>query len=186
MTDFSEARERMVTRQIVGRGIRSSAVIRAMREVPREAFVDASLQDSAYADSPLPIGAGQTISQPYIVAYMIEALRLGDEARVLEVGTGCGYAAAVLSRVAGTVHTIERHGQLARAARATLQRLGYHNVTVIEGDGSNGWPPAAPFDGIVVAAGSTEVPRSLSDQLAVGACLVMPVGPSASDQRLVR
>jgi protein-L-isoaspartate(D-aspartate) O-methyltransferase len=186
MTDSSIARRQMVVRQIQGRGITSAAVIRAMGEVPREEFIGADMREFAYEDSPLPIGLGQTISQPYIVAYMIDALDLEGGERVLEVGTGSGYAAAVIARIAREVHTIERHAALASSARATFERLGYRNVQVHEGDGTRGWPRAAPYDAIVVAAGGTEPPVSLRNQLAIGGRLVIPVGPTPREQRLVR
>ena len=186
MADLSESRRQMVAHQIQDRGVRSGAVARAMQEVPREEFMSESMREFAYADSPLPIGEGQTISQPYIVAYMTEALELEGGEKVLEVGTGSGYAAAVLARIAGEVYTIERHPSLARSARETLRRLGYDNVHVIEGDGTKGWPEAAPYDAIVVAAGGVEVPPALRSQLAVGGRLVIPVGPSPREQRLVR
>jgi protein-L-isoaspartate(D-aspartate) O-methyltransferase len=186
MADLSEARRRMVAHQIMERGVRSEAVARAMREVPREEFMGENMREFAYSDSPLPIGEGQTISQPYIVAYMTEALELEGGERVLEVGTGSGYAAAVLARIADEVYTIERHPGLARGARATLERLGYRNVRVLEGDGTRGWPDAAPYDAIVVAAGGAEVPPALRSQLAVGGRLVIPVGPTPREQRLVR
>jgi protein-L-isoaspartate(D-aspartate) O-methyltransferase len=176
----------MVAHQILERGVRSEAVARAMREVPREAFIGAEMQEFAYADSPLPIGEGQTISQPYIVAYMIDALELEGGERVLEIGTGSGYAAAVLSRIAREVYTIERHPSLARDARSALARVGYDNVHVIEGDGTRGWPEAAPYDAIVVAAGGPEVPPALREQLAIGGCLLMPIGSTPREQRLVR
>ena len=186
MADLSEARRQMVAHQIQERGVRSAAVARAMRDVPREEFMAEKMREFAYADSALPIEEGQTISQPYIVAYMTEALGLEGGERVLEVGTGSGYAAAVLAHIADEVYTIERHPSLARSARATLQRLGYRNVHVIEGDGTKGWPEAAPYDAIVVAAGGIEVPAALRDQLAVGGRLVIPVGPTPREQRLVR
>jgi protein-L-isoaspartate(D-aspartate) O-methyltransferase len=176
----------MVAHQILERGVHSEAVARAMREVPREAFIGEEMREFAYADAPLPIGEGQTISQPYIVAYMIDALDLEGGEKVLEVGTGSGYAAAVLSRIAREVYTIERHPSLARHARAALARLGYDNVHVIEGDGSQGWPQAAPYDAIVVAAGGPEVPNALKEQLAIGGRLVMPIGDTPREQRLVR
>src|SRR5438067_2703322 len=168
MADLSAARGQMVAHQIVERGVRSEPVARAMREVPREAFMKEELREFAYSDSPLPIAEEQTISQPYIVAYMTEALELEGGERVLEVGTGSGYAAAVLSRIAGEVYTIERHASLARNARQVLERLGYRNVHVIEGDGTRGWPEAAPYDGIAVAAGGAEVAPSPRGQLAIG------------------
>jgi protein-L-isoaspartate(D-aspartate) O-methyltransferase len=186
MADLSEARRQMVAHQIQERGVRSRAVARAMQEVPREEFMSEEMREFAYADSPLPIGEGQTISQPYIVAYMTEALELEGGERVLEVGTGSGYAAAVLSRIARQVYTIERHPSLARGARKTLERLGYRNVQVIEGDGTKGYPAGAPYDAIVVAAGGVEVPQTLKNQLAIGGRLVIPVGPTPREQRLVR
>src|SRR5688572_11410584 len=186
MADLSEARRQMVAHQIQERGVSSPVVARAMREVPREEFMSEEMREFAYADSPLPIGEGQTISQPYIVAYMTEALELEGGERVLEVGTGSGYAAAVLARIADKVVTIERHPSLARSARATLERLGYANVRVVVGGGTRGWPQAAPYDAIVVAAGGAGVPPALRSQLAIGGRLVIPVGPSTREQRLVR
>ncbi|GGC33706.1 hypothetical protein GCM10011371_21400 [Novosphingobium marinum] len=169
-------RAAMVERQLAGRGICDPQVLRAMREVPREAFVPEALAASAYDDSPLPIDEGQTISQPYIVALMIEAASPEAGDRVLEVGAGSGYAAAVLSRIAGTVFAIERHATLAEAARRRLEDLGYDNAHVISGDGSGGLPGEAPFDAILVAARSTDVPMALKRQLRVGGRLVIPVG----------
>jgi len=186
MADPSTARRQMVAHQIVERGVRSEPVARAMREVPREAFMKEELREFAYSDSPLPIGEGQTISQPYIVAYMAEALELEGGERVLEVGTGSGYAAAVLSRIAAEVYTIERHESLARDAQAALTRLGYSNVHVVVGDGTKGLPAAAPYDAIVVAAGGPQVPAALREQLAIGGRLVMPIGDTPREQRLVR
>jgi protein-L-isoaspartate(D-aspartate) O-methyltransferase len=183
---FADARGRMVTWQIADRGIRDPAVLAAMREIPREAFVDSSQADHAYEDRPLPIGAGQTISQPYIVAVMTEALRLRPGDRVLEIGTGSGYAAAVLSVIAAEVYTVERIESLAAAAARRLRELGYASVHVRHGDGSLGWPEHAPYDAIVVTAGGPDVPPSLLRQLAVGGRLVMPVGPTPRSQRLVR
>ena len=159
MRDLSRARERMVEIQIARRGVRDRRVLKAMREVPREAFVEPGFEEFAYEDGPLPIGEGQTISQPYIVALMIEAAELEPGDRVLEVGAGSGYAAAVLSRIADRVHAIERHAALAAAgAGAAWPRLGYDNVELRVGDGTQGWPEAAPFDAILVAAGGPEVP----------------------------
>jgi protein-L-isoaspartate(D-aspartate) O-methyltransferase len=188
MDDTARRRERMVEQQIAGRGVRDPAVLRAMRTVPREAFVPERLFEFAYDDSPLPIAERQTISQPFIVALMAEALRLDPDAapRVLEIGTGSGYAAAVLGEIAGEVYTIERHGSLAGAARAVLADLGYDNVHVEEGDGTRGWSEHAPYDGIVVAAGSPEVPGSLRRQLAIGGRLVIPIGDDPRGQRLMR
>jgi protein-L-isoaspartate(D-aspartate) O-methyltransferase len=179
-------RLRMVRGQVESRGIRDPGVIRAMTEVPREAFVPEDQAEFAYRDSPLPIAEGQTISQPYIVALMTAALEIGPGDRVLEIGTGSGYAAAVLSRIAGEVYTVERHGPLAEGARQALESLRYDNVHVLHGDGTLGWPEHAPFDAIVVAAGGPEVPKALRDQLAVGGRLVIPVGPTPRLQELVR
>ncbi len=179
-------RKRMVDVHIAGRGIRDRAVLDAMRTVPRERFVDAGMQEFAYEDSPLPIGAGQTISQPYIVALMIEAAGIGAGDHVLEVGAGSGYAAAVVSRIAGHVHAIERHASLVEAAQARFDALGYANITLRVGDGSSGWPQVAPFDAILVAAGAPAPPHALREQLAVGGSLVVPVGDSVLGQRLLR
>lgn len=179
-------RQRMVDVQLAARGIRDLGVLEAMRTVPRERFVDAGMQEFAYEDSPLPIAAGQTISQPYIVALMIEAAGIGPGDRVLEVGAGSGYAAAVISRIAGQVHAIERHATLVEAAQARFDALGYDNITLRHGDGSGGWPEQAPFDAILVAAGAPAPPQALRTQLAVGGRLVIPVGDSPLGQRLRR
>lgn len=176
----------MVDLQIEARGIRDTAVLAAMREVPRHEFVAASLRREAYDDTPLPIEERQTISQPYIVALMLEAARLGPDDRVLEVGAGSGYASAVASRLAAHVDAIERHPRLVELARERLARLGYDNVAVHEGDGSNGWRDGAPYDAIVVAAAGPRVPAALRQQLAPGGRLVMPVGGEHGTQRLVR
>ena len=184
--DTSKSRERMVTEQIEARGIVDPSVLRAMRTVRREGYVPSYLGEFAYEDSPLPIEEEQTISQPHIVAYMVEALELGEEDRVLEVGTGSGYAAAVLAEIAREVYTIERHASLAQEAADRLRRDGYRNVHVRLGDGTLGWPEAAPFDAIVVAAGGPEVPASLRQQLAIGGRLVMPVGEVVGYQKLIR
>lgn len=186
MADFVKLRDKMVDRQIAARGIRSAAVLDAMRSVPREEFVPEGMRDFAYDDAPLPIGANQTISQPYIVAFMIDALCLKGGETVLDIGTGSGYAAAVLAVIAGRVYTIERIEELADSARDRLRRLGYDNVEVIHADGTKGWPDEAPFDGIVVAAGGPEVPESLKEQLKIGGRLVIPIGMDRSIQELVR
>jgi protein-L-isoaspartate(D-aspartate) O-methyltransferase len=178
----SAARERMVTEQIAARGVTDARVLAAMRKVPRHEFVPADVRARAYEDAPLPIGNDQTISQPYIVAIMTDLAKLGPRARVLEVGTGSGYQAAVLAEVAGEVYTIEILAPLARRAEATLGRLGYGAVHVRHGDGYRGWPEAAPFDAIVVTAAAPKVPPALLAQLADGGRLVMPVGDR--DQRL--
>ncbi len=176
MTDrFAAARERMVAEQLVARRIVDGRVLAAFRRVPREAFVPAGLAEYAYDDNPLPIGEGQTISQPYVVALMAEGARILPDARVLEVGTGSGYAAAILAELAKQVVTIERHASLAESARRALAGLGYRNVDVIEGDGSRGVPERAPYDAILVAAGAPAPPGSLKEQLADGGRLVIPV-----------
>lgn len=185
-TEWSSRRQEMVAQQIAARGVRSRAVLNAMRVVPREAFVPLHLRELAYDDSPLPIAAGQTISQPHIVAFMIEALELEGGEKVLEVGSGSGYAAAVLAEIADRVYTIERIEELANEARATLAKLGYENVEVRHGDGTRGWPEQSPFDAIIVAAGGREVPEALKEQLKVGGRLVIPVGHCAHFQQLVR
>ncbi len=184
--DRDAARERMVVRQLVNRGIIDPRVLSAMRQVPREHFVLEGLEEFAYDDGPLPIGEGQTISQPYIVALMAEAAAIRPSDRVLEIGTGLGYAAAVLAQLGRAVYTIERQPKLARSARALLSGLGMDNVQVVEGDGTRGWPEAAPYDAILVAASGPEVPRSLRDQLRVGGRLIIPVGDETHLQRLVR
>lgn len=184
--ELQARKERMVTEHLMARGIKDAAVLRAMREVPREAFLPRDMERFAYDDSPLPIAAGQTISQPYIVAYMIEALELRGTERVLEIGTGSGYAAAVLSRCAAEVFTVERIDILADDARRKLETLGYRNVRVELSDGTMGWADHAPYDGIVVTAGAPEVPEELQAQLAIGGRLVIPVGPTPHLQNLVR
>ena len=169
-------RERMVDHQLRGRDIRSDAVLQAMRRVPRHRFVPAEEQGGSYSDYPLPIGFGQTISQPYIVAFMTEALDVGPDHKVLEIGTGSGYQAAVLAELARDVYTIEIVEPLAERSRALLQELGYRNVQVRAGNGYLGWPEAAPFDGILVTAAAPRVPDPLRQQLADGGRLVIPVG----------
>jgi protein-L-isoaspartate(D-aspartate) O-methyltransferase len=179
------ARARMVDQQIAARGVADPRVLAAMRTVPRHRFVDPSQAANAYDDRPLPIGRGQTISQPYIVAYMTELLRLEPGAKVLEVGTGCGYQAAVLAEIAREVYTIEIVKSLADGAAGLLPQLGYANVHVRHGDGYGGWPDQAPFDGIVVAAAPDHVPQALVAQLAVGARLVIPVGDADQEIRVI-
>ncbi len=184
--DFSHLRHEMVETAIFGRGVRSELVLNAMRKVRREAFLPKNLREFAYEDTPLPIEGGQTISQPYIVAFMIEALGLEGGERVLEIGAGSGYAAAVLSEIAGEVYTVERIGQLAEKAASALHDLGYHRVHLLHGDGTKGWPEHAPYDGIIVAAGGPAVPDSLKEQLKIGGRLVIPVGRDPRLQELVR
>jgi protein-L-isoaspartate(D-aspartate) O-methyltransferase len=186
MPDFADLRERMIRRQIESRGIADPRILEAFRAVPREAFVSASYAEAAYEDRPLPIEAGQTISQPYIVALMIEAAEIGHGDRVLEVGAGSGYAAAVMSRMADTVIGIERQHNLVQVARERLDRLGFHNVRIVEGDGTRGCPEEAPFDAILAAASGSHVPNSLVDQLAPGGRLVMPIGSPNWAQHLVK
>jgi protein-L-isoaspartate(D-aspartate) O-methyltransferase len=183
--DLEHARERMVERQLAARGIRDTRVLDAMQRVPRHAFVPPELAHEAYLDSPLPIGEGQTISQPYIVALTAESLRLKPEDRVLEIGTGSGYAAAILASLAREVHSVERHETLAREAARRLAELGLANVQVHEGDGTLGLPRLAPFDAIAVTASGPRVPPALVEQLAPGGRLVIPTGPDDADQRLV-
>ena len=184
MPDGRISRERMIKAQIAGRGIRSERVLRAMGQVPREEFVEPELDEFAYEDGPLPISEGQTISQPYIVALMVEAAEIGPTDQVLEVGTGSGYAAAVMSRVAARVFTIERHASLAETARQRFARLGYDNVQVRVGDGTQGLLEAAPFQAILVAASGPMVPHALKSQLALCGRLIIPVGQQYWRQRL--
>ena len=183
---LGELRERMVDTQIARRGIRDPWVLHAMRTVPREAFVPASLVDSAYDDGPLPIGEEQTISQPYVVAVMTELVQPRPASRALEIGTGSGYAAAVLATIVSEVYTVERLAPLACASQQRLEDLGYRNIHVLHGDGTLGWPEHAPYEAIIVTAGGPSVPPALLDQLAIGGRLVMPVGRSHAFQRLVR
>jgi protein-L-isoaspartate(D-aspartate) O-methyltransferase len=185
MTDFAIQREKMVERQIAARGIHNPHLLKAMREVPREAFVAAALAGQAYEDMPLPIEAGQTISQPYIVALMIDAAGIAPGGKVLEIGAGSGYAAAVIGRIADRVIAVERHGELAALAEARMRQLGYDNVRIVQGDGSAGLPDEAPFDAILAAASGSHVPEALKRQLAVGGTLVMPIGEPGAVQSLV-
>lgn len=183
---FALLRAQMVERNVTARGVQDELVLEAMRKVPRELFLPKNLREFAYEDSPLPIAGEQTISQPYIVAFMAEALLLRGGEKVLEIGAGSGYAAAVLSEIAADVYTVERVGQLADRAAATLADLGYDNVHVLHGDGTKGWQEHAPYDAIVVAAGGPQVPESLKEQLKIGGRLVIPVGEDQRAQELVR
>jgi protein-L-isoaspartate(D-aspartate) O-methyltransferase len=182
---FAAGRDRMVREQIEARGVRSAEVLRVMRATPRHRFVPKRLWPNACDDTPLPIGYGATISQPFIVALMTELLEPSRTQRVLEIGTGSGYQAAVLAQLARAVYTIEIVPELARAAKALLAELGYPNVTVREGDGYRGWPEKAPFDRIILTAAPPAVPQTLVDQLAPGGKLVAPVGSGGWSQDLV-
>jgi protein-L-isoaspartate(D-aspartate) O-methyltransferase len=186
MTGFEDRRRAMVRNQLQDRGISDSHVLNAMEKVRREAFVPADERNFAYSDGPLPIGHGQTISQPFIVALMTQALRLSGGERVLEIGTGSGYAAAVLAEIASEVFTIERIAELAEDAKQALQKEGCANVHVTCNDGTLGWEEHAPYDAIVATAAGPSVPQALKDQLKIGGRLVMPVGSQFCGQRLVR
>jgi protein-L-isoaspartate(D-aspartate) O-methyltransferase len=168
------------------RGIADQAVLRAMDEVPREYFVDTAFAVSAYADQALPIACGQTISQPYVVAYMSEQLNVGSTHRVLEIGTGSGYQAAILSRLAREVVTVERYRTLADQARERLKAINYNNVEVVVGDGFDGWPERAPYDRIVVTAAAETIPEALLDQLGVDGIMVLPLGSHEGSQRIIK
>ena len=186
MPEMNELRERLVAEQVEARGVRNPLVLNAMRSVPREHFVPEKLRTEAYEDTPLPIGSGQTISQPYIVAFMIEALQLRGGEKVLEIGAGSGYAAAVLAEIAAEVFTIERIGQLAEQAARNLESAGCNNVHVRHADGTEGWPEEQPFDAILVSAGAPDIPRSLLYQVKAGGHIVIPVGRDQRAQELIR
>jgi protein-L-isoaspartate(D-aspartate) O-methyltransferase len=184
--NFARLRERMVTQQIIARGIEDPWVIAAMRKVPRHLFVPESNRAFSYGDNPLPIGEGQTISQPYVVAFMTEALGLRPEARVLEIGTGSGYQAAILAELVKEIYTIELIEKLGKRATKTLDILGYRNIHVKIGDGYKGWPEKAPFDAVIVTCAPEEVPKALIEQLRDGGRMIIPVGPAGAVQKLVR
>jgi protein-L-isoaspartate(D-aspartate) O-methyltransferase len=184
--DRAVEREAMIQRQLKQRGIEEPYILEAFRAVPRELFVSSDLRRLAYSDQPLPIEAEQTISQPYIVALMIQAAGVKSSDHVLEVGAGSGYAAAVIGRIAARVVAIERQATLVPIARERMDRLGYSNVEIVEGDGTLGWPDGAPFDAILAAASGSHVPQALMDQLAPGGRIVMPLGNAGSVQQLIK
>src|SRR5271157_6597969 len=178
-------RERMVADQIESRGIRNPDILRVMRSIPRHLFVPTNVRSEAYEDRPLPVGHGATISQPYIVALMTELLAPAKQDRVLEIGTGSGYQAAILGQLAAEVYTVEISPELARSAAKTLRELGYTNITVRQGDGYKGWPERAPFDGIMLTAAPPEIPAALIGQLARGGRMVAPVGSTWNQELIV-
>lgn len=186
-TLYSTLRHQMVISQLRSRGVADERILSAMERVPRHEFAPERYREQAYQDHPLPIGEGQTISQPYIVALMLEALGLSSRDRVLEVGTGSGYVTALLAELAAQVISIERHASLAESARALLQQLGYSNVRVVSGDGTRGFPEWSPYDAIIVSAAASEVPPALIAQLAEGGRMIIPVGSDDAQQlRLIR
>lgn len=182
---FEEQRKTMVETQLIPRGITDKNVLDAMRKVPRHGFIPENLAESAYDDCPLPIGEGQTISQPYMVALMTECLELKGNEKVLEIGTGSGYQAAILAEVSGQVYTVERVEKLCNRAGEILEACGYTNIELKVGDGSEGWAEFSPYDGIIVTAGSPDIPQSLTEQLGEGRCLVVPVGGYYSQELVV-
>ena len=184
--ELSIARKRMLQEQVIGRDIKASRVIDVMGRVPRHIFVDDALRDQAYTDGPLNIGEGQTISQPYIVAFMTEALKLEGPERILEIGTGCGYQTTILALQGGQIYTIERLKNLALKARSRFKKLGLKNIVMRIGDGSRGWKDAAPFDRIIVTCASPELPSQLVEQLVVGGMLIVPVSNREGSQDLLR
>jgi len=182
---FTDLRERMVTTQIIARGIKDPRVIKAMRKVPRHLFVPENIRERAYDDRPLPIGEGQTISQPYIVAFMTEALNLSSGDKALEIGTGSGYQAAILAEIVKEVYTIEIRARLGETARERLKEMGYSNIFVEIGDGYKGWPEKAPFNAVIVTCAPERIPRPLIDQLNEGGRMIIPVGEQGGIQELV-
>ncbi len=186
MREQQKRREHMVREQIEARGVQDPLVLEAMQFVPREKFVSSDLAEFAYQDRPLPIPCNQTISQPYIVAFMIEALAISPNDKILEVGAGSGYASAIMAQIAHQVFSIERIAELAEFAQKNLEEAGYTNVHVRHCDGSKGWKEEAPFDAILVSAGATSIPKPLLDQLKIGGRMVIPVGPDLGTQKLLR
>ena len=186
MTNFAAERDAMIERQIEARGIHEPTILEAFRSVPREEFLSKDYADLAYGDHPLPIEAGQTISQPYIVALMIQAAEMKAGDTVLEVGAGSGYAAAIMSRIAGRVTAVERQPDLVKVAQERMQRLGFDNVRIVQGDGTRGWEPEAPYDAILAAASGSHIPPAWIDQLAEGGRIVMPVGEPTFIQKLIK
>lgn len=182
--DFKEIREFMVKTQLISRGIKDERVLNAMKKVPRHLFVDDSMQNKAYEDMALPIGEGQTISQPYMVAVMTELLELKGNEKVLEIGTGSGYQAAILAEIAKEVYTVERFAILAKLAEERFHSLGYNNIHIRFGDGTIGWSEEAPFDRIIITAGTPKIPDPLIEQIAVGGIVIAPVGERFSQQLL--
>jgi protein-L-isoaspartate(D-aspartate) O-methyltransferase len=185
MINFQKARDRMVETQLINRGINDPRVLEAMRKVPRHLFVEEALKEQAYSDFPLPIGEKQTISQPYIVALMTETLGLKGHEKILEIGTGSGYQAAILAELVERVFSIERYPGLAYRANQILQKQGYQNIIIRVADGSLGWPDEAPFDGVMATAGTPKIPQPLIDQLAMGGRLVIPVGDRLSQELML-
>lgn len=184
-SSFANQRSRLVDEELRRSGVRDERVLEALKKVPREKFLSDAVRDRAYENRPQPIDCSQTISQPLIVAVMTEALQLSAESRVLEIGTGSGYSAAILAEIAREVFTVERHATLAKNAATVLSSLGYQNIHIRHGDGTLGWPEEAPFDGIVVTAAGPHAPDSLRNQLAIGGRLVIPVGQDSQHQTLV-
>ncbi len=186
MTNFAAERDAMIERQIEARGIHEPTILEAFRSVPREEFLSKEYADLAYGDHPLPIEAGQTISQPYIVALMIQAAEMKAGDTVLEVGAGSGYAAAIMSRIAGRVTAVERQPDLVKVAQERMQRLGFDNVRIVQGDGTRGWEPETPYDAILAAASGSHIPPAWIEQLADGGRIVMPVGEPTFIQKLIK
>ncbi|MBW1851873.1 MAG: protein-L-isoaspartate(D-aspartate) O-methyltransferase [Deltaproteobacteria bacterium] len=186
LSDYAGLRDRMVKNQIIARGIKDSRVVKAMERVPRHLFVPLKYRAFSYGDYPLPIGEGQTISQPYIVAFMTEALGLMDDESVLEIGTGSGYQAAILAELVKEVYTIEIISELGKLAQQTLDKLGYKNIHLKTGDGYKGWPEMAPFDAIIVTCAPEQIPQSLVEQLKEGGRMIIPVGREGGVQKLVK